>query len=152
MWLAGCLHVKLVLVCFDYNSVKFEVYIDSDFQQWCLSYTGNKQFFKINDFFFFFVFLLFLGPLPRGIWRFPGQGSNQSCSLCQSHSNAGSEPCLQPTPQLTATPDPQSTEQGQGPNPATSWFLVGFVNHCARKGTPRQCWILNSLCEARART
>ena len=25
--------------------------------------------------------------------------------LHQSHSNAGSEPCLQPTPQLTATPD-----------------------------------------------
>ena len=27
-------------------------------------------------------------------------------SLRQSHSNAGSEPRLQPTPQLTATPDP----------------------------------------------
>ena len=24
-------------------------------------------------------------------------------SLCQGHSNSGSEPCLQPTPQLTAT-------------------------------------------------
>ena len=37
--------------------------------------------------------------------------------LRQSHSNAGSEPRLQPTPQLTATPDRQPTEQGQGPNP-----------------------------------
>ena len=36
--------------------------------------------------------------------------------LRQNHSNAGSEPCLQPTPQLTATPGPQPTEQGQGPN------------------------------------
>ena len=27
-------------------------------------------------------------------------------SLRHSHSNAGSEPCLRPTPQLTATPDP----------------------------------------------
>eukprot|EP00108_Taenia_solium_P006331 TsM_001148800 transcript=TsM_001148800 gene=TsM_001148800 len=27
-------------------------------------------------------------------------------SLHQSHSNSGSEPRLQPTPQLTATPDP----------------------------------------------
>ena len=26
--------------------------------------------------------------------------------LCQSHSNAGSEPSLRPTPQLMATPDP----------------------------------------------
>ena len=37
-------------------------------------------------------------------------------SLHQRHSNAGSELRLQPTPQLTATPDPQSTNQGQGPN------------------------------------
>ena len=37
-------------------------------------------------------------------------------SLRQSHSNAGSEPRLQATPQLTATLDPQPTEQGQGPN------------------------------------
>ena len=28
-----------------------------------------------------------------------------------------SEPCLQPTPQLTATPDPQPIEQSQGLNP-----------------------------------
>ena len=40
-----------------------------------------------------------------------------AASLRQSHSNVGSEPCLQPTPQLTATPDPQPTEQGQGLNP-----------------------------------
>ena len=33
------------------------------------------------------------------------------------HSNARSEPRLQPIPQLTATPDPQPTEQGQGSNP-----------------------------------
>ena len=36
--------------------------------------------------------------------------------LGQNHSNAGSEPRLQPTPQLTATTDPQPTEQGQRPN------------------------------------
>ena len=29
-----------------------------------------------------------------------------AASLCHSHSNMGSEPHLQPTPQLTATPDP----------------------------------------------
>ena len=37
-------------------------------------------------------------------------------SLHQSHSNAGSEQRLQPTPQLMAMPDPQPTEQGQGSN------------------------------------
>ena len=36
----------------------------------------------------------------------------------QSHSNPGSEPRLRPTPQLTATPDPQPTERGQGLNPS----------------------------------
>ena len=39
-----------------------------------------------------------------------------AAGLRQSHSNAGSEPCLQPTPQLPATLDPQPTEQGQGLN------------------------------------
>ena len=29
-----------------------------------------------------------------------------AAGLHKSHSNAGSEPCLQPTPQLMATPDP----------------------------------------------
>ena len=37
--------------------------------------------------------------------------------LHQSHSNAGSELCLQPTPQLTAIPDPRPTEGRQGMNP-----------------------------------
>ena len=36
---------------------------------------------------------------------FAGCGGNQNEGR-QSHSNAGSEPRLQPTPQLTATPDP----------------------------------------------
>ena len=40
-----------------------------------------------------------------------------AAGLCQSHSNSGSEPCLQHTPQLTATLDPQPTEQRQGSNP-----------------------------------
>ena len=40
------------------------------------------------------------GSQARGLIRAAATG------LCQSHSNAGSEPHLQPTPQLTATPDP----------------------------------------------
>ena len=34
------------------------------------------------------------------------------------HSNTRAEPSLQPTPQLTATPDPYPTEGGQGSNPS----------------------------------
>ena len=61
---------------------------------------------------FLFCFVLFFclfRPSPTcGIWRFPGQGSNQSCSHqpTHSHSNSGSELCLRPTQELTAMPDP----------------------------------------------
>ena len=40
-----------------------------------------------------------------------------AAGLRQSHSNAWSEPHLQPTPQLKAMLDPQPIEQGQGSNP-----------------------------------
>ena len=35
-----------------------------------------------------------------------GQIGATDASLSHSHSNVGSEPCLRPTPQLMATPDP----------------------------------------------
>ena len=57
--------------------------------------------------FFFFVFLPFLGPLTRHMGGSQARGliRDIAAGLRQSHSNAGSEPHLQPTPQLTATPD-----------------------------------------------
>ncbi len=36
--------------------------------------------------------------------------------LCQSHSKAGSQLHLPPTPQLTASPDPYPPDCGQGSN------------------------------------
>ena len=73
-------------------------------------------------FFFFlclFFFLPFLGPL---LWHVGGGSQARGliggvANLRQSHSNTGSEPRMQPTPQLTETLDPLATEQGQGPNP-----------------------------------
>ena len=38
-------------------------------------------------------------------------------SLCQSHSNARSEPHLPSTPQLMAMLDPEPPKRGQGSNP-----------------------------------
>ena len=89
-------------------------------------------------FLFFFVFLLFLwaAPAAYGGSQARGRIGAVATGLRQSHSNAGSEPSLQPTPQLMATPDRYPTEQGAGTKPATSWFLVGFVNHFATTGTP----------------
>ena len=86
-------------------------------------------------FFFFLSFCLFQG-CSFGIWRFPGQGSSwryghrpipqqhgiraASATHTTAHSNAGS-----------------STHQARpGIEPATSWFLVGFINHCVTMGTP----------------
>ena len=40
-----------------------------------------------------------------------------AAGLCHSYSNVGSEPCLQPTLQLTAMPDPHPTERSKGLNP-----------------------------------
>ena len=59
-------------------------------------------------FFIFFVFLPFLGPLPvaRGGSQARGLIVVVDAGLRQSHSNRGSEPRLQPTPQLMAMLDP----------------------------------------------
>ena len=69
--------------------------------------------------FFFSVFLPFLGLLPWHVEapRLRGLTGAVATGLRQSHSNAGSEPSLPPTPELTAMPDPQLTERGQGSNP-----------------------------------
>ena len=65
-------------------------------------------------FLFFYLFRAipgaYGGSQPRGPTGVVATG------LCQSHSNARTEPCLRPTSQLTATPDPQTTERGQGWN------------------------------------
>ena len=59
------------------------------------------------NYFFFFVFFPFLGPLLtyRGS-QARGLTGAVATGLCQSHSNLSSKPHLRPTPQLTATPDP----------------------------------------------
>ena len=69
--------------------------------------------------FFFFFFCLFAislaTPTAYGGSQARGQIRATAAGLC--HSNTGSKPHLQPTPQLMAMPDPQPTAQGQGPDP-----------------------------------
>ena len=62
--------------------------------------------------FFFFVFFVVVvvaiswaAPAAHGDPQARGRIGAVATSLRQSHSNAGSEPRLRPTPQLTATPD-----------------------------------------------
>ena len=55
----------------------------------------------------FFVFCLFrAAPSAYGGSQARGGMGAVATGLHHSHSNAGSEPYLQPTPQLTAAPDP----------------------------------------------
>ena len=67
----------------------------------------------------FFLYLHFFGdaPVAHGGSQARGLIGAVSAGLCHSRSKLGSKPRLRPTPQLTATPDPQLTEQGQGSNP-----------------------------------
>ena len=57
---------------------------------------------------FLIFFFSFLGPLLTAYGGSQARGRIEvvATGLRQNHSNAGSEPCLWPTPRLTATPDP----------------------------------------------
>jgi len=72
----------------------------------------SVSFFLSFSFFFFFFFgLFFLCPFRAASMAYGGsqaRGLNRAvvAGLYHSHNNARSEPSLQPTPQLMATPDP----------------------------------------------
>ena len=73
--------------------------------------TVEKNLFRQLEKYFFlflaFVFCLFRASfVAHGVSQAGGHIGAVAVSLHQSHSNAGSEPRLQPTPQLTAMPDP----------------------------------------------
>ena len=54
-----------------------------------------------------------------------------AAGLRQGHSNAGSEPQLQPTPQLRQRRIPGPLSEARGRTRNLMVFLVGFVNHWA---------------------
>ena len=66
--------------------------------------------FYLHYFFLFLFFCLFpfsrATPGAYGVFQARGPIGAVAASLHQSHSNADSEPCLQPTPQFTEIPDP----------------------------------------------
>ena len=92
-------------------------------------FKANYQFlFFFLSFFFFpplfiawivlFCTSLFRAPLVAyGSSQARGQIKAAAADLRHSHSNVRSKPHLRPIPQLTTTPDPSSTEQGQELNP-----------------------------------
>ena len=54
----------------------------------------------------FFLSFFRAAPVACGGSQAKGQIGATASGLCYSHNHARSEPCLRPTPQLTATPDP----------------------------------------------
>ena len=61
--------------------------------------------------FFLFFFSYFFGPTTAyEISQARGRITAIAASLRHNHTNVGSKPCLQPTPQLMATPDLQPSE------------------------------------------
>ena len=59
-----------------------------------------------HPFFFFFFWLFRATPVAYGICQAKGGIEAAAASQHHSHSSVGSEPRLQPTPQLVAMPDP----------------------------------------------
>ena len=74
---------------------------------------------------FSYLFIFAFQSRTHGTWTFPGQGLNWT--LHHSHSNTGSEPCLQPTPQLIAMLDPLPTEQGWVSNSHPHGYQLGSL-------------------------
>ena len=71
-----------------------------------------------------------------------GQICAAAAGLHHSHSNSGSEPRLQPTPQLVATLDTQPAEQGQGLNPYPHGYqtpIFSYMHAIELENYFRQC-------------
>ena len=75
-------------------------------------YTAKILFFQLTEIFdgysdsFFFLSFFRAAPTAYGGSQARGPIRAVSASLRHSHSDARSELCLRPTPQLTVTPDP----------------------------------------------
>ena len=67
------------------------------------------------NFYLYIYFFIAFRAIPVAFGSSQAMGRIRAVAgLRHSHSNAGSEPRLQPTRQLTVMPDPPPTEQGQG--------------------------------------
>ena len=78
----------------------------------CRKHPTTKKSERFGFFLFFWFFFFYLFAISRAALAEYGGSQARgligavAASLHQSHSNAESEPRLQPTPQLTAMPDP----------------------------------------------
>ena len=82
----------------------------------------------LQFFFHYRFFFVFFQGHTLGIWKFPGQGSNQSysASLHHRHSNAGSEPPLQTTSQLWQCQILNPLRRARESNPHPHGYQLGL--------------------------
>ena len=101
-----------------------------------------------NAFYFLFLFFLFCffeggGSIPpaHGSSQARGQIRPTAAGLHHSHSNKGSEPRMQPIPQLMATLDPQPTHQARpGTEPTFLRILVRFISTAPQQELPEHAF------------
>ena len=102
--------------------------------------TMSVIYFCMDPWFILFIYLVFLlylwaAPAAYGDSQARGRIGAAATGLRQSHSNTGpSHVCnLHHSSRQRRIFNPLNKA---GTEPATSWFLVGFVSHCATTGTP----------------
>ena len=95
---------------------------------------------------FSFFFLFRAAPTPYGSYQARGWIGATAADLHHSHSNMGSEPHLQPTPQVTATPDPQPTEWGHRSNPHPHGYWLESFPLCHNGNSIEQFFL--PLCDS----
>ena len=91
--------------CFPCNQSHVYLLLTWDLLRWGKKQSLNPQFW-CSPFVFCLFAISWAAPETYGGSQARGQIRAAAAGLRQSHSNAGSEPSLQPTSQLTATPDP----------------------------------------------
>ena len=94
---------------------------------WLLGHTFSSCFDARSFFFSFFR----ASPMAHESSQDRGWTGATAAGLCHSHCNPWSEPCLQPTPQLTAMPDHLTHWARPGIEPAFSWILFGLNSSAA---------------------
>ena len=100
----------------------------------------GPSFWLSPIFLYFFFFLSFVfsraTPMAHGGSQPRGPIRTTAASLHHSHSNARSKPPLRPYTTAHSSARSLTHWAKPGIKPETSWFLVGFVNHWAKMGTP----------------
>ena len=94
-----------ILYIYAFLCVCIGVYLYLMAKRWELVLSLEKILFSKFIFYFCLFAISWASPAAHGGSQARGRIGAVATSLCQSHSNTGSQPCLRPTPQLTAMQD-----------------------------------------------